>query len=667
MQLFTKIAAGLLVLTAGAGIAQQVSQLAPPTKPAAATAAATSAPPATPAVQPTLTKTDVDAWLDGYMPYALRAGDVAGAVVVVVKDGQVVTKRGYGYADIAARKPVDPDKTLFRPGSVSKLVTWTAVMQLVEQGKINLDADVNSYIDFNIPAYDGKPITMRQILTHTAGFEDHAKNLMFYDTRHLQSIGDYLKMYVPKRIFAPGTTPAYSNYGATLAGYVVERVSKMPFDDYVEKNVFAPIGMTHSTFRQPLPAGLAPDMATGYPRASAKPGKFEIVDPAPAGSMSSTGADMAQFMLAHLGGGATGGGRILKPETAEMMHNTPTTFLPPLNRMELGFFETNINGREVIAHLGDTQNFHTSLHLFLADNVGLYISMNSAGTAVGAHTVRGSLFADFADRYFPSTEHDGRVDAKTSAQHVKMMAGSWQASRRMETGFVRALQLVGQTDVTANDKGELLIPALKDASGAPTRWVEIAPFVWRDAHGHDRLAAKVVDGKVVRWSMDMESPFVVFDRTPASISSGWILPLTYASLAILLLTFLHWPVSALVRRSYKTALPVEGRARQAYRLVRLFSGLVLVVLTGWAIVVTSMFSDLSNLTSDSDGKLWFMQIVGLIVFLGTVALAAWNVMLAWKTGRRWPSKVGAVLILLAALMVLYVAFTFGLLDMTVNY
>ena len=667
MRLLTKIAAGLLALTAGAAIAEQASQLVPPTKPAAVAAVATTAPPATPAVQPTLTKTDVDAWLDGYMPYALRAGDVAGAVVVVVKDGQVVTKRGYGYADIASHKPVDPDRTLFRPGSVSKLITWTAVMQQVEQGKINLDADINTYLDFTIPPYDGKPVTMRQIMTHTAGFEDVAKNLMFYDTKHIQKIGDYLKMFVPKRIFAPGTTPAYSNYGATLAGYVVERVSKMPFDDYVEKNVFAPIGMTHSTFRQPLPANLAPDMATGYPRASAKPNKFEIVDPAPAGSMSSTGADMAQFMLAHLGDGANANGRILKPETAEMMHNTPTTFLPPLNRMELGFFETNINGREVIAHLGDTQVFHTSLHLFLADHVGLYVSFNSAGGAAGAHTIRGSLFADFADRYFPSTEHDGRVDAKTSAQHVKMMAGSWQASRRMVTGFVRALQLVGQTEVTANAKGELLIPALKGAGGAPTEWVEIAPFVWRDAHGHDRLAAKVVDGKVVRWSMDMESPFTVFDRTPASMSPGWVLPLTYASLFILLLTFLHWPVAALVRRHYQSALAVEGKARQAYRLTRLFAGLVLVVLFGWMMVVNSMFADLSNLTSDSDGKLWFMQIVGLVVFLGAVGLAGWNVMFAWKTGRRWPSKLGSVLILLAALMVLYVAFTFGLLDMTVNY
>ena len=78
-----------------------------------------------------LTKADVDAWLDGYMPYAMATGDIAGAVVTVVKDGEIVTERGFGYADVATRKPVDPKLTLFRPGSVSKLFTWTAVMQLV--------------------------------------------------------------------------------------------------------------------------------------------------------------------------------------------------------------------------------------------------------------------------------------------------------------------------------------------------------------------------------------------------------------------------------------------------------------------------------------------------------------------------------------------------------
>ena len=122
-----------------------------------------------------LNRADVEAWLDGFMPYALERGDIAGAVVVVVKDGQVLLQKGYGYADVAKRTPVDPETTLFRPGSVSKLFTWTAVMQLVEQGKLDLDADVNEYLDFEIPARDGKPVTLRQIMTHTAGLEETAR------------------------------------------------------------------------------------------------------------------------------------------------------------------------------------------------------------------------------------------------------------------------------------------------------------------------------------------------------------------------------------------------------------------------------------------------------------------------------------------------------------
>jgi CubicO group peptidase (beta-lactamase class C family) len=131
--------------------------------------------PPPPAEATALTSTDVNAWLDGYLPYALKTGDIAGAVVAVVKDGAVLTERGYGYSDVAARKRVDPKLTLFRPGSVSKLFTWTAVMQLVEQGKIDLDADVNTYLDFKIPPRDGKPITMRNLMQHTAGFEEQAK------------------------------------------------------------------------------------------------------------------------------------------------------------------------------------------------------------------------------------------------------------------------------------------------------------------------------------------------------------------------------------------------------------------------------------------------------------------------------------------------------------
>src|SRR5688500_18838534 len=221
--------------------AQQSPSLLPPaaTKKQQAAVPAVPLPPAS----PQLVLADVEAWLDGYMPYAIKTGDIAGAVVVIVKDGQILTERGYGYADVAKRTPVDPQRTLFRPGSVSKLVTWTAVMQLVEQGKLDLDRDVNDYIDFTIPPRDGQPVTLRHLMTHTPGFEEILKSLIGDDPEVLPPLDAYVKRWVPHRIFAPGAVPAYSNYGVAVAGYVVARVSGESFDDYLDRHIFTPLGM----------------------------------------------------------------------------------------------------------------------------------------------------------------------------------------------------------------------------------------------------------------------------------------------------------------------------------------------------------------------------------------------------------------------------------------
>ncbi|HKF96830.1 MAG TPA: serine hydrolase domain-containing protein, partial [Steroidobacteraceae bacterium] len=517
-----------------------------------------SAPPAAVA----LTATDVESWLDGYLPYALKTGDIAGAVVVVVKDGEILTERGYGYSDVAARKPVDPKLTLFRPGSVSKLFTWTAVMQLVEQGKIDLDADVNQYLDFKIPAREGKPVTMRQLMQHTAGFEEQAKGVITENPK-APGFEALLKAWVPHRVFAPGTTPAYSNYGASLAGFIVQRVSGEPFDAYIEKHIFAPLEMDHSSFRQPLPPELAPLMSKGYKVASGEPQGYEIIGPAPAGSLASPGEEMAHFMIAHLQNGEYHGKRILSAATAEMMHNSPLTVLPPLNRMELGFFETNINDHEVIAHLGDSEYFHTSLHLFLKDNVGFYVSFNSLGKQAAAGTLRSALFQDFADRYFPAPRPESRVDAKAAAEHAALMAGRWTNSRNAQSNFLAAVGFFGQIKIGVDKKGELLIPDLKGLNGEPRHWVEIAPFVWLDVGGHDRLGAKVIDGKPVRWSFDLLSPFMVFDPVPWYASSAWLMPLLLASLAALVLTVLLWPVSAWVRRRYQSPLSLDAPSLRA--------------------------------------------------------------------------------------------------------
>ena len=213
--------------------------------------------------------------------------------MVVVKDGQILTSRGYGYADVAKRKKVDPATTMFRPGSISKLFTWTALMQQVEQGKVDLNADVNKYIDFTIPPYEGKPVTVLNLMTHTPGFEEAVKDLITLGPKTQVPFDTLLKRWVPKRIYAPGTTPAYSNYGASLAGYIVQRTSGEPFDAYLEHHIFGPLGMAHSTFRQPLPANLKPLMAEGYVSGKDKPYGFEFVNTAPAGALAATGEDMA--------------------------------------------------------------------------------------------------------------------------------------------------------------------------------------------------------------------------------------------------------------------------------------------------------------------------------------------------------------------------------------
>ncbi|WP_309662433.1 serine hydrolase domain-containing protein [Sphingomonas sp.] len=672
MKWFAGLTIGIAGLIGTIGFAQDRASLTSALVPQAAPAAA----PATPAglaqasAAPSLSKQDVDAWLDGYMPYALSSGDIPGAVVVVVKDGQIVTARGFGYADVDKRTPVDPDRTLFRPGSVSKLAIWTAVMQQVEQGKIGLDKDVNGYLDFKIPPFHGQPVTMRQLMTHTAGFEETAKGIIFYDHKHLLPLGDYLKRETPRRIYAPGTTPAYSNWGTALAGYIVQRTSGEDLNDYLDHHIFAPLGMRNSTFRQPLPANLKGQMALGYDKPGQPSLGFEIIGPWPAGSEAASGTDMGRFMIAHLQNGRG----LLQPATAALMHNSPTSavnpmsLIPPLNRMELGFFETNVNGREIIGHLGDTEAFHTSLHLFMKDGVGFYVSFNSPGKAGAAGTLRKAVFMDFADRYFPNiAPADGRVDAKTSAAHAQQLAGVWQASRRWETHYFSILNLLGQFKVGVDKHGGLVVPSLVGPNGRPQEWVEIAPFVWRDRTGHDRLAAKVADGKVVRWATDFFSPFEVFDPVPAGKSSAWILPVGGASALVLLLTVLAWPIGWWNRRRYKAEFALTGLALNAYRATRITSLAALAILVGWGVAFTLALTSAAYLTGSLDSLLWFLQIAGLVVFLALVAATMWNARLAFQKGNRWNRKLWAAVMVLAALILTYVAWTFGLFAMTVDY
>jgi CubicO group peptidase (beta-lactamase class C family) len=659
-------------LTAAVALPLQAQE---PAKPAIVDAAAPIAAPAPAAAAPVaaangarvLTRADIEPWLDGFMPYAIANGDIAGAVVVVVKDGQVVAQKGYGYSDLATRTRVDAENTLFRPGSVSKLFTWTALMQLVEQGKVDLDADVNKYIDFKIPEFDGKPVTVRNVMTHTPGLEEQIRGLITARKEEIVPLGAALKNWVPKRIFAPGTTPAYSNYTAALAGYIIERVSGESFDDYIDGHIFRPLGMNHSSFRQPLPPALLKGMSKGYQTASdGTPKDYEFISLAPAGSLAATAPDMARFMIAHLQDGAYGDARILGAKTAQKMHSTGQASMGPLNRMMLGFYETSVNGHRAISHGGDTQWFHSDLQLFLDDGIGVFVSVNSLGRDGAAHAIRLALSQGIADRYLPGkpTKQPG-VSKADATLHAAQMAGTYTSSRRPDSNFLSIANLLGPVKVAANEDGTLSVSGVNGFGGAPKKWREVAPYLWQDTESTERMAADVADGKVLRFSMEPYAPIMVFQRLSAWRSLS--MPLMVASLVIALLTVLAWPISALVRRYYRASYALTGKDARMHRLARIGALLSLLAVGGALGLVAMMFSKLEMTSPDTDGMINAVRLFAAVALpLGALftGLNAWQVI----TGRRkWLAKGWALLLALACLFLLWLGFAQHLIGYGANY
>ena len=642
------LAAAIALAVACAGLSAAPPEVAP-----------TPAPLAAPVAPPELTAQDAQAWLDGLMPTALRTARTPGAVISIVKDGQVLLEKGYGLADVKRNIPVDPQRTLFRPGSTSKLFTWTAVMQLVEQGKLDLDVDVNKYLDFQVPPLNGQPITLRQIMTHRTGFEERIKDLLAFDVPETPLV-DVLSGNMPARIYPAGTQSAYSNYATGIAGHIVERVSGMPFNDYIERNVFGPLNMKHSSFRQPLPDALKPDMSVGY-QESDKPGLgFEVINVPPAGSLSSTGDDMTHFMIAHLADGRYGDAQILKPETARMMHSTITRPFPDLNGIALGFYQVNINGHRAIAHGGDTDYFHSDLWLFLDDHVGMFISVNALGKDGLGEAIRDDVFHEFADRYFPKAEPALQpLDEATAKAHAQQIAGRYQTTRRGETTFVSLINMIQPTTIAANPDGTITTKLLIQ----PETFVEIKPYLWHQVGGHDLLQAKVVDGKVVTWSTDVLAFAFAYEPLHGLAGAGLEMPLLVVSMVLLLASLLVWPIGAAARKWYGAAA-LSAPVRAGTRWMGIAALAALLAALAWV----ALFSVVAQLTMNHlDGWLHAVQVLAVVGFVGGWLVSAWNLVQRVRAPGRRGSTVWAALQFLSFTMVLYIAISYHLIGFAAGY
>lgn len=607
-----------------------------------------------------LTAADVQAFLDGFMPMQLERENIAGAVVLVVKDGKILTAKGYGYSDVEKKVPVSVDATLFRPGSISKLFTWTAVMQLVEQGKLDLDKDINNYLDFKIPATFAQPITLRNLMTHTPGFEEQIKDLITEDSSHISTLRQHLVDHMPERIYAPGTTPAYSNYGASLAGYIVERVSGQPFNDYVTEHIFKPLGMAHSTFAQPLPADLKPLMSNGYNTATGKAKPFEIIAEAPAGALSATAADLSRFMIAHLQNGKLDNAQILRPEKAQLMHSRQLGLVPQLNGMCLGFYEETRNGHRIIGHGGDTVYFHSDLHLVPDAGLGFFVSYNSQGKR--EISGRTALWNHFLDRYFPYTPSAAEKPASAVAD-AKLVAGHYISTRRSQSNFLKVANALDQAVISAQPDGTLKIEPLKDFNGEQKKWQEIGPLLYRSINGQDLVAFRRDEKGRLQFVPNF--PAIIYQK--AQLHQNGLLNQVIIVCAIVMmgLTLLFWPVGALVRRHYHHRLELDETVAQSRLWLRLVCALNLIFITAMALSLS--VDNPSALSEKTDLKIHLIQIIGVLGALGTVlvliaCVRSWKNRTVW-----WWTKLWNLLVLLACIGFVWFAIYWNTLNFNLNY
>lgn len=566
-------------------------------------------------------RNDLEDFVDGVMAAQFEALNLAGAVVTIVRNGEVLFSRGYGYEDWERRVPVDPDLTLFRPGSISKLFTWTAVMQLEEQGKLDLDVDVNQYVtQFQIPDTYREPVTLRHIMTHSAGFEDGSLGFLFrFDEADLMPLADALARHVPARVRPPsrdfnnGAAVAYSNWATALAGLIVANVSGMSFEDYVEEHIFRPLGMNRSTFREPLRGDFKERMAGGYTFRSGDMhrGPFELVSNfGPAGALSATGADMAKFMIEYL----DKSGLVLRPETIDRMHARALSPEPHLNGMALGFYETHINGWRTIGHGGSTLYFKSDLMLIPDEGLGVFLSYNAADGGL-AHA---AFKRAFMDRYFPAERPD-LTAPEDFATRAGDYAGTYRELRRSHSTVEKLMVGIKEVKVTPMPDQTLMISGLL---GRTDRWVEVGQDLFRQKYGEDLVAFKRDEDGAVSHLLPS---FVV---VPLERVGAWESGMAHGLFVLLSVpVFISMLVVAWYRR--RGDAKQDGHFRRTSCMLVIASVLNILFVIG---VVVSFMRDVAELMDGYPGVLKLSLALPILSLVVTVAAASFSV-LSWVRGQ----------------------------------
>ena len=439
---------------------------------------------------------ELQPFLDAFFAEQMAEQHIPGAAFVFVQDGAVVFSKGYGVADIERQQPVSADTTIFRIGSISKVFTAEAVVQLADRGQLDLHADVNGSLKrVQVPATFAEPVTAAQLISHTAGFDEIRPGTQAPDAASVLPLPDFLAPRLV-RLWPPGQIPMYSTYGITLAGTLVEDVSGLPFEEYMAANIWGPLGMTRTCIT--VPPELAGDVATGYEFGDAgqEPQAWEWYHTTPASSINSTAADMARWMIAHLQDGRLGEVRTLSEAAARDMHRTHATGHPQVAGLAYGFEEEWYGDLRLLVHGGNVAGFSSLVVLIPERGAGFFVVNHHEPS-----NLRNDLKWALLERcYGPASKSEVPEPLPDSVARAAAFAGRYGWNTYCHTCSEPTPWVVLTVD--ANPDGTLSLNG--------RRWIEVEPALFVRDDGASRIAFRTdEEGSVTHL---FSGGFWVFER-----------------------------------------------------------------------------------------------------------------------------------------------------------
>jgi len=499
-----------------------------------------------------------------------------GTTVVIVKDGEIIFSKGYGYANIENSITIDPTTTIFEWGSSSKPFVWVSVMQLVERGLINLDVDINTYLPEVLRqqlAFQ-MPFTMRDLLNHTAGFAEQALgSFVTNEVAQNLSLEDALLLMQPKQIYTPGTVSAYSNFGTALAAYIVGNISSQGYTAFEMENIFIPAGMNNTlnqpdwinnhNFLQAKATGYMPDGRGGF-----REGVRSYIALYPAGAINGTAEDLARFIIALTPPQGESGILFENPHSLTTLF-TPSS-LDPINFPGTHHGFMSKKGSTTFGHAGGTSSFTTNLAIVPSERFGIVVISNAPGELDIAYGLINYLLADDTPQIQPTPS------ALPNAENV---AGNYMLMRRMEGNLSEILSYLANpiVDITALDENTISVTA--GVFGSAT-YIQVEPNFFRMVSFEGSAMPQIFSE--LRFKMEDGSPIQIHvgnghDLMP--LPSGRTIPFltTYAAIMLIsLLFFLITPIIILISLLRNKKKGIKNTHFKLFNIGLLLSGTLLI-------------------------------------------------------------------------------------------